>query len=77
MALPGLYKFFKKCSDEEREHALLFLEYMNKRGGQIIIEKIDAPKQCYATPKEALTDALKLELKVNEVTITYFTLGAV
>ena len=34
VALPGFSKFFKKSSDEEREHAQLFMGYQNKRGGE-------------------------------------------
>ena len=35
-ALHGFAKFFKKSSDEEREHAEKLMEYQNMRGGTIV-----------------------------------------
>ena len=40
VALPGFYKFFKKSSDEEREHAEKFMKYQNQRGGRIVFQNI-------------------------------------
>merc|ERR1712080_757743 len=31
-ALHGSAKFFRKSSDEERSHAIMFMDYQNKRG---------------------------------------------
>lgn len=33
----GHSKFFKKMSEEEREHAQKFMEYQNKRGGTVVL----------------------------------------
>jgi len=43
VALPGLHRFFKASSDEEREHAEKLIEYQNKRGGKVVIAGIPAP----------------------------------
>lgn len=68
VALPGLYKYFKKSSDDEREHAMKFLTYQNKRGGDVVFTPIEAPaKNDWLSAKNAMTEALKLEQKVNEV----------
>ena len=40
VALPGAHKFFKKSSDEEREHAQLFMKFQNQRGGRIVLQNI-------------------------------------
>merc|ERR1712039_871119 len=32
-ALPGFAKFFRKASDEERDHSMKLIEYQNMRGG--------------------------------------------
>ncbi|KTG33692.1 hypothetical protein cypCar_00001519 [Cyprinus carpio] len=40
VALPGFAKFFKKNSEEEREHAEKFMELQNKRGGRIVLQDI-------------------------------------
>lgn len=68
VALPGLFWYFKKNSDEEREHAMKLLKYLNKRGGKIILQDIKNPEKIeYNTAEEAMTQALELEKKVNEV----------
>lgn len=68
VALTGLYKYFKKASDEEREHAMKFLTYQNKRGGDIVLTDIQAPaRRDWNNAKDAMTEALQLEKKVNQV----------
>lgn len=68
VALPGFFKYFKAASEEEREHAYKLLEYMNKRGGQVCLADIKAPqRQNWGSAQEAMTAALELEKKVNEV----------
>ena len=42
VALPGFHKFFKKSSEEEREHAEKLMKYQNKRGGRIVLQDIKA-----------------------------------
>lgn len=45
-----------------------FMEYMNKRGGRIVLHSISAPeKQEFSGAHEAMLAALELEKKVNEV----------
>ena len=62
--------YFKKSSDEEREHAMKLLKYLNKRGGRIILADIRNPeKREWGTAEEAMTAALQLEKEVNEVNI--------
>ncbi len=68
MALPGLHWYFKKNSDEEREHAMKFMKYLNKRGGRIVLQDIKNPEKVeFSTAVEAMTQALELEKRVNEV----------
>ncbi|KVI04827.1 Ferritin, partial [Cynara cardunculus var. scolymus] len=43
VALKGLAKFFKEASEEEREHAEIFMEYQNKRGGKVKLQSILMP----------------------------------
>jgi len=40
VALAGFYAFFKKQSDDEREHAQKFMKYQNMRGGRIVLQTI-------------------------------------
>lgn len=66
--MPGLHKYFKKCSYEERTHAELLMEYMNKRGGHIVLADIAPPeKSDWGHAQDAMQAALDLERKVNDV----------
>lgn len=72
VALPGLHKYFKKLSDDEREHALKLIAYQNKRGGAVILTDIKSPQHNdWGSAEEAMTAALELEKKVNEVYIVF------
>jgi len=41
VALPGLHKFFKKQSDEERDHAEEIMKYQNQRGGRVVLVSVE------------------------------------
>lgn len=70
VALPGLHKYFKSASAEEKGHAMKFMEYMNKRGGRIVLQDIKNPDlPAEMTALDAMTKALELEKTVNEVRI--------
>lgn len=40
VGLKGVSKYFRKASDEEREHAHKLIEYQNMRGGEVILKNI-------------------------------------
>ncbi|CAG5131492.1 unnamed protein product [Candidula unifasciata] len=67
VALPGFAKFFKKSSDEEREHAEKLMKYQNKRGGRIVLQDVKKP-ECdeWGSGLEAMQVALQLEKSVNQ-----------
>ncbi|KAM7349419.1 ferritin 3 heavy chain homolog isoform 3-T3 [Cochliomyia hominivorax] len=67
VASPGVFKFLNDASHEERKHAEMFMEYMNKRGGTIEIEAIEKPPDKIATAKDAMLAALHLEKQVNQL----------
>lgn len=67
VALPGFAKFFKKASDEEREHAEKLMKFQNQRGGRIVLQAIQKPeKDEWGTGLEAMQGALALEKNVNQ-----------
>lgn len=76
VALPGLFAYFKKASDEEREHAMKFLTYQNKRGGNIVLKPIAQPQTNWQSAQNAMMEALKLEKKVNEDLLQLHTLAS-
>jgi len=67
VSFPGMYKFFKKNSDEEREHAEKFMKYQNARGGSIVLQGVAKPTNDeWSTPLAAMQAALELEKTVNQ-----------
>merc|ERR1712173_287376 len=43
IAYAGFSSFFKKSSDEERDHAEKFIKYQNRRGGKVVFQDIAKP----------------------------------
>merc|ERR1712117_460474 len=66
-ALPGFSKFFRKASDEERDHAMKLIEYQNMRGGKVVFKDVEKPSKTeWNSALEAVEDALGLEKTVNQ-----------
>lgn len=65
VALPGLAARFRKEADEERSHALKFVDYLTKRGGFVKFADIIAPTVSWKSAREGLEAALSLEKDVN------------
>ena len=75
-ALHGFSKFFRKNSDEEREHAQKLMDYQNHRGGTILLKDVEKPKkENWNSILEAVEDALALEKAVNKVIDEILTLS--
>ncbi|XP_028401569.1 soma ferritin-like [Dendronephthya gigantea] len=67
VALKGFHKYFKKASDEEREHAEKLMQFQNRRGGRIVLKDIKKPeKDEWGSGLDAMKTALSLEKTVNE-----------
>ncbi|KAH3835923.1 soma ferritin-like [Dreissena polymorpha] len=67
VALKGFSKFFRKSSEEEREHAEKLMKYQNKRGGRIVLQAIQKPdKDEWGCGLDAMKTALELEKAVNQ-----------
>ena len=54
--LPGLSDFFYAHSEEERQHMIKLIHYLNERGEDCIIPALEAPKSSYKNVKEVLKD---------------------
>jgi len=77
VAFPGFSKFFKKSSDEEREHAEKLMKYQSKRGGRVVLRDIARPeKDEWGTPLQALQTALTLEKNVNQSLLNLHALSS-
>ncbi|KAG1668323.1 hypothetical protein FOA52_011220 [Chlamydomonas sp. UWO 241] len=68
VALPGLAKFFKDGSLEERSHAEMLMEYQNQRGGRVVLKNILMPEMEFnhAEKGEALY-AMELALSLEKL----------
>jgi len=67
VALKGFHKYFKKASEEEREHAEKLMKFQNQRGGRIVLSDIKRPdKDEWGTGCQAMEVALELEKNVNQ-----------
>jgi len=71
VALKNIAKYFKECSEEEKQHANDFIEHNHKRGGTTTYTPIDP--SCFSpndpeefTALDAMQHALKLEEEVYE-----------
>jgi len=67
VALKGFSKFFKKSSEEEREHAEKLMKFQNQRGGRLVLQDIKRPeKDDWGSGLDAMKAALALERNVNQ-----------
>merc|ERR1712227_816008 len=66
-ALHGFASYFRKASDEEREHGMKLMEYQTKRGGKVVFQDIAKPSSSeWGSPLQAMEAALELEKTVNQ-----------
>lgn len=67
VAFPGFHAYFKKQSDEEREHAQKLMKFQNQRGGRLLLAPVLKPDMDeWGSPLEAVRAALQLEKTVNQ-----------
>ena len=75
VALPGIAAFFKKESEEERQHAELLMDFQTLRGGHVALRSIISPETEFSHPEKgdalyAFELALSLE-KLNFQKLRY------
>lgn len=63
--LPGVANWFKIQFKEEQAHAEIFMNYVNQRGGRVILKPIAEVPSDWATPLDAFKDTLTHERKVT------------
>jgi ferritin len=59
--LPGFAHWFRVQAQEERDHALLFFEFINRVNGRVKLMPIEGPKVEFASIMEALEASLAHE----------------
>ncbi|NJN68591.1 MAG: ferritin [Chloroflexaceae bacterium] len=63
--LPGCAKWMRLQSEEEREHAMRFFDYVNDRNGRVILKGLDQPPTEFSSPLEVFEKALAHEQRVT------------
>jgi len=67
IGLEGFANFFKVQVQEERFHAMKFFDYVNERGGRVMLETIDRPQIEFKSPVEIFEIAYKHEQYVTKL----------
>lgn len=63
--LEGVSNFMYAQSDEERQHMMKLIKYVNERGGHALVSELNAPKTSFGTFKEMFEELYKHELFVS------------
>jgi ferritin len=64
-ALPGFARWTRLQANEELGHAMKFFDYLNDRGGRVVLLPIDQPPAEWGGPLEVFEEILKHEQKVT------------
>ena len=61
----GMARWMRLQAEEEDLHAMKFFDFINERGGKVILSQIEAPKTEWSSPLEAFEDACRHESKIT------------
>ncbi|MDV6169975.1 ferritin [Flavobacterium sp. DG1-102-2] len=61
----GISAFMFKQSDEERQHMLKLLKYVNQRGGEAVVSALDEPRLDYSSFRTLFRQLYEHEVKVS------------
>ena len=64
-SFPGFAAWMRKQYAEEMEHALKLFDYVNERGGRVVLQAIEQPQVEWGTPLEIFQEVLSHEQKVT------------
>lgn len=73
--LTGIANWFDVQFKEEQDHARIFMNYINQRGGRVSLKAIDAVPTSWATPMDAFKATLEHERKVTALINSLYTLA--
>ena len=59
--LDGMVHWMRLQVDEERGHAIRFIDFMHERDGRVVLQQIDQPKTEWESPLEIFRDAYEHE----------------
>ena len=65
--LDGFGHWYTSQAQEERDHAMLFVQYLQNNGEKVTLEAIDKPDKVFETPLDPLVAAAEHERYVTEL----------
>ena len=65
--LQGFGNWYKIQAQEERDHAMLMMQYLQNNGEKVVLEAIAKPSEALESPKEVLKAGLKHEQYVTSL----------
>lgn len=65
--LPGFAHWMRVQSEEERGHAMKFVEHMNDRGGKVVFQALDQPPAEFNGPLDVFQQVQAHEAKVTSL----------
>ena len=71
----GIANWFRVQYQEELAHAMIFINYLNSRGGRVLLQPIAAVPTEWATPLDAFKATLEHEEKVTEMINNLYALA--
>ena len=75
-ALPGLSEYFARQAEEERQHAMKMIQFLNDTDQKIEMPAIPQPKSSFASVEEAVQMAYDQEVRVTEQIKEIYDAGA-
>ena len=72
MDLDGYSNYYMVQAQEERDHALLFMKYMQNNGLKVTLEAIDKPDKVFSNPLDPLVAAAEHERYVTALINTIY-----
>ncbi len=64
--LEGMAAWMRIQTDEERMHAMKFIDFINDRGGRVVLDQIEKPKTEWGSPLEAFQEAYAHEQLISK-----------
>ncbi len=68
--LPGFAKWTRLQAEEETEHAMKFFDFVNERGGRVVLQAIDQPKVEFGSPLTVFEEILNHERYQRSINCT-------
>ncbi|MFO7841623.1 MAG: ferritin [Fidelibacterota bacterium] len=65
--LPGMANFMRVQAEEEHFHAMKLFNYLNERGGRVVLDAIEKPKTDFDSPLAVFKESLEHEKVVTDL----------